>query len=440
MRAKAVFLLPFVALVFFACTPPGGTPTSATIGLKLTNNQVMTSATSRSAIGQTDASGLLSYQVAITSIQLITDATITGTGLDNPQQTLTLYENPVVISDSTAADPATQGFIDLLDSTALAGFTHTHTLTTADAGVYQYLFITYAPYVRFNAQVSLNGSGATKLYSKAGGTFINSTTAPVPSTGQGWFTDNSGADFSSAPSALATVRVGSGGSFMKFAKPLTITTDDLANGVQLKLMLVFDPVGAITAAERNGVYAGGAFYDMNLNGFDVPIPSLGALVSTVGKTVVMETYTATIHETKSDLISDRSNSVNAWNSQWFKQRIEIYSLAEDPGTILSVQLTNLIEPSSKLSTTSTDWVAPPPVYSPMYFTTTDGKLSLQDYNHADLVGGLARLNSVGQTGTAAFTYETSMDPNPATGTAYSTLQPKTDTLTYTLQEIRTLPN
>jgi len=453
MRHITVVAVIAVSLAVSSCRPPGGlgTPTAARIGLKVTNNQVMSSAVSRSMIGQTDASGLLSYQVAITKIQLITDATITGTGWSDPVQSLTLYENPVAIDDASAANESTGGFVDLLDSSALDAFSPRYTLTTADAGVYQYLFISYAPYVRFKAQVAMDNAGTTRLYSKSGGTFVYSTTASpvVPSTGMGWFTDDSGADFSTGPAELATVKIGSGGSIMKFAKPLTITEDDLAKGIQLKLMLVFDPVGAITAATKStsvnqlgqpADFVGGSFFDGNLSGFDVPIPTMGALVSAEGQTVVMETYTTAIHETKSDG-SDRSTNSSAWNSQWFRQRIEIFSLAEDPATILSVQVTNLIETASKASTTSSSWAPPPPAPSPLYFTTSaDGKLSMQDYNHQDIVGGLQRLTSVGQTGTADFTYSSSMAPDPAVAAPYSSFQPKTETLGYTLEAIRTVAN
>ena len=223
MRLSIFALAVLLSLTFASCptgtTPSGaaGATTNAVISLKLTNNQVMTSATSRAIIGQSDAIGLTSYQVAITRIQLITDATINGTGWSNPLQSLTLFENNSAITDANAADPTTPGFVDLLDPAALTAFTHAQALTTADAGIYQYLFVNYAPYVRFQGSVSL--SDASKLYTKSGGSFVYSTTAVplVPSTGEGWFTNDSTADFSTSPAALATVKIGSGGSIMKFA-------------------------------------------------------------------------------------------------------------------------------------------------------------------------------------------------------------------------------
>ena len=77
----------------------------------------------------------------------------------------------------------------------------------------------------------------------------------------------------------------------------------------------------------------------------------------------------------------------------------------------------------------------------MYFTTAlDGTLSMQNYQHTDLVGNFSRKTIVSATGSAAFTYGSTMNPDPAIRTALGSITPKTETLTYTLDAIRTLAN
>jgi hypothetical protein len=406
-RVVTPIALASIASGMVACSAGAGSA-GQTKGSSIRTRLTTTAATSTgtlktmsSPVGKTAASGL---EYFITGITICESLDVQGTGFHNGQNCLDLYQgdSSVFAYDpsgdlSPLADVArrtTTGFVDLMNGASLASIGGDKTLTHADAHGYSWGTITWAPPIKVRATVPLNGGGAT-LFTHDGLT----TFTLMPDGFRDYYTVAS-PSMLMAPAESAVALLPNGGNWFKFQSPLVITSDDIDQGKTWVLDLVFNPDGLVQGMSvgTDPPPPGVAVRDLDstgatARGITVPMLDLAPVPHRQDDAVVRESYFAPL----------------SLDGSPFEVRLELYSLANDPGqTIYGVGIQSLL---------TTDSSSIPPTVSKISFVGAEpaGTIAFESWSHTPILTGFSRGQNVGDTTTASLVCATTADPAVAMG-------------------------
>lgn len=352
-------------------------------------------------LGSVQAAGLLSLKYYIKSLGICQTANIQGTGFGMGPNCIILYETEPdakyeqpggAIPDATrykalmntARTDDNPNFIDLMSAQSRARMARTVTLTTEDAGEYQYGYVYWHYPIKLKAEVTL-GDGTT-IYSHDG-----EPTSFVDGNNYTHIISQSGTPLTTGPADEAVVLQQNGGTWFKFQTPFTVSADDITNGTSFKLALSFNPNGVVQAGGPNaGVNA--LLQDSPPNtpgyGFELPILDLSPVVSREGETAVRESYLF---------------PVSTATGNQFDIRYDLYYVQERPLTILAVETKTLVT-AQTTAPIGSGWSVS------FVVTEPDGALTFEKWDHSPILTGFKRAAAAGETATATLHCDGSSDP------------------------------
>lgn len=258
------------------------------------------------------------------SISFAKDLTLNGSSFSNATNTLNLYTSNLNASeynsygfDEASAD--TTNYVDLLDETALANKLNKE-VTITESGEYNFMTITWAQPYKIEA-TAYNASGEAVMSTKA-------------ATANEQITDNGGGgEYTYYRSTVGTmtddpstsektvVRFNNGGSFLRFAKPLTISAD----GGPYRIYLVYDPYQSIRAAKIGGESKLAQVVDSGDAWFSATLMNMAAVVCEAGDVIQ-----------RSRIRITRPTSEDA--NEQYDYLLQVYNLKKTPDEIAAVNV------------------------------------------------------------------------------------------------------
>jgi hypothetical protein len=330
--------------------------------------------------GAATAATLSSLEYYVRSIQVCESLVVRGSGFTDAAGCLELYtgNHDVLVGDlagdwaplAEEARALDEGYVDLMSADSRASLTRSTTLREQDVRSYNYGIITWALPVKIQAEIDL-GDGSF-LFTHDGVTMSELIGAD---NFRNYFT-RAATSLLEAPAEKAVVLLGNGGNWFKFQQPFEITPDDITEGRDWVLDLVFNPEGIIKGYE--GSYVNGHLREEDelgtpIRGITVPMIDLVPVPHRRSDHVVRESYLAEV----------------AIGPHAFELRVEVYSLEEDPNrSILGVDVKTLVTASSS---------EPPPDAAKVsrVATDSDGDLTFASFNDSELISNFVRLIDVG---------------------------------------------
>jgi hypothetical protein len=188
---------------------------------------------------------LESLQYFIQDISICQTATINGSGYNNKDGCITLYEGDRTPNYDTFnapeadADTNANHWIDLMDATSRAKLNKAISLNSAHAREYNYGFVNWYRPIKVKAKVPI-GDGTVTLSTKTADSYRLDSGTGINSQFTSLVTD-----MTSAGTELVTMVHSNGGSWFKFQKPFVITAADIESKASFNLDLVFNPEGII---------------------------------------------------------------------------------------------------------------------------------------------------------------------------------------------------
>jgi hypothetical protein len=253
----AVRSVPALLAIVASVLGCGGASSKAKI--RLVPNVIAGSQTSAIRIGSPAATNLHSLKYYITTIQLCQDLEEQGSGFNNPQGCIELYQNQGVVSQSdyetytvsqAQADTTAGHFVDLMTAEGQATLRQPVTLeipiadpnapdsgARSQAGVYRFGTIGFYRPIKVTAEFPILGQPGQYFRTRA-------VTNIIPGmTPDGRFNTNRVeiGDTLSGPTEETTYMLNNGGALFTFQKPFTITQADVDAQAEIKVDLVFNP-------------------------------------------------------------------------------------------------------------------------------------------------------------------------------------------------------
>ena len=335
---------------------------------------------------------LESFQVAIGSILLARDITISGSAWNNPTATLPLFDTPNQeyyrsFTATNAMDPANDPYyIDFMTAAGLGRLSTSAKFRAENLGEYNFAIVNWAQPFRVRAHIAL-GDGQT-VYTKPGA---------YDAAGR---RTNASASMMSGPAETAVVMKDNGGAWFRFLHPLTITASDLnttelvhdttyrdslGNFIdtlvpagQLSILMVFNPDEFLTAWDStNDAGGGNAMGDITgpnaMGNIQVPYLDATAVPYRQGEEVWRETYVFT------GATTDRGG---------VRTRLELYTIGDN---IVAASLRGLVGPAGEL-----------PFQPEQIFFVVDGTggtITAQTHDRSAILENFHRLATVGAAGT-----------------------------------------
>lgn len=357
--------------------------------------------TADKALGRRAASGMAahleSFQVAVSSVFLAQNISISGSAWGSPTGTLNLYETLGLMRSTITAANAMDAsndpyFIDFMSAAGRARLSSSGAFTERNLGDYNFVVVNWAYPFRVRGAVDL-GDGR-KIYTKAG---------PVDTA---MYQTRPASSMMTGPAETAVVIKDNGGTWFRFLRPLTLTTADLNTTMlvrdtsrrdsmgnvidtlvpagQLNVMLVYNPDGFLSGWD-SAATPGGNMRGASISGPDgvgnIEVPYLDATVVPyrTGEEVWRETY----------LFAGATPDARPVG---FRSRLELYLVGDN---VVAASLRGLAGPAGEM----------PLMSSNIFFVEAGagGTLNLQDSFHANIVGGLRRAGAVGTAGAASLT-------------------------------------
>lgn len=380
-----------------------GTPRGARIALQLTTPSTVARSVFRAELvaGAAWGAGLRSLSYLIRDIALCESLDVAGSGYQNPQGCISLYDGP---KGGLAYDPQgdltalgdearalSDGYVDLLDPEARARLARSTALTAQHVHDYNYGIITWALPIKVRAEVTL-ADGRT-LYTHDGVSrselvgadhYRNYYTAPSTPLDQG-------------PAEQAVVLLPNGGNWFKLQTPLRITAEDLAQERAIALDLVFDPDGLVKgyAGDRSsGALREDSDAGTPLRAISLPMLDLAPVPHYADQRVVRSVYRGPL----------------TLGSEAFDVRIELYGLEADPTrAVYGVDTKTLVNADTR---------SVPPDFSKVSYVVreADGSLSLFSWKRS-LIAHFAEAAAPGDTSQASVVCGTHQDRAAAEGGA-----------------------
>jgi len=332
--------------------------------------------------GGSGTSGLTSLKYYINSIQICKNMTPSGTAFTNQSGCIELYRGgndshissngstPDYAAAMTYAKTLTSGYVDLLDSTALATLNGSATLKSGDGGDYKWGLINWGYPIKVKGSVTM--SDGTVLYTHDG-TYSNY------SGSSGGLTTSS-TSFSTGPADEAVISLPNGGTWFAFQ-----TAFHVDETKSYSVDLVFNPSGilkAINPAASNSPPLKDSSISMS-----IPFLNLSPVPHQASDTVSKETYIAQV---------DASSS-------HFDIRLELYYVSSDTSkTIYGVDAQTI----SRASTSSDSFSDFPKV---SYVESSSGTVTFEDYSQAAILSGFTRKSTAGETTTATLSCATTFN-------------------------------
>lgn len=353
------------------------------------------------ALGRRAASGMAadleSFQVAVTSVFLAQNITISGSAWGSPTGTLNLYETLGLMESSITAANAMDAsndsfYIDFMSAAGRARLSSSGAFTEQHLGDYNFVVVNWAYPFRVRGAVDL-GDGR-KVYTKAG---------PVDTA---MYQTQPTSSMMTGPAETAVVIKDNGGTWFRFLRSMTLTTADLTTtqlvrdtsrrdsmgnvidtlvpAGQLNVMLVYNPDGFLSGWD-SAATPGGNMRGASISGpggvGNIEVPYLDATVVPyrTGEEVWRETYLFT-------------GATPDARPVGFRSRLELYLVGDN---VVAASLRSLAGPAGEM-----------PLYASNIFFAeagAGGTLDLQDHSHTNIVGGFRRESVVGTAGAASLT-------------------------------------
>ena len=351
-------------------------------------------------VGGGTAAGLESFQVAVGSIFMARELTISGSAWSNPVGFLGFYDAPELggaghdfITGANALDADKDRFyVDFMTAAGRERITNTATFTEAELGEYNFVLINWAQPFRVRGSVSL-GDGRT-VYTKPG-VYDPATGASVSS-----------ADMMTGPAETAVAVKENGGTWFRLLKPLILTGADLTTtelvrdtsrrdsaghvidtlvpAGQLNVMLVYNPEGFLTAwdtayADPRGMGRAEVIGPGGIGNIHVPYLDATVVPFRTGEEVWRETY----------LFTGEHPAAAGYG---IRTRFEVYTVGDN---VVAASLRALVGPAGEAPLESGN----------VFFAEngTGGALEFQSHDHSPVVGGFHRLTALGAAGAANLT-------------------------------------
>ncbi len=334
--------------------------------------------------GQVTASDLESLKYYITDISICKSMTINGTGYSGQSGCISVYRQSQDYDYDTfvAEDAAqeTEKFVDLMSASDLAKLAKTTYLSEEHTGDYYYGKVDHYRPVKVTASIKLNDD--TTVYTK------NGTSTWISGSGINAAYVTQVSDITQGPAEESIVVLPNGGSWFKFEKPFTITSEDVENETTFQMKLAFNPEGVIKA--YNQTSGNQAIQDTDNNyGIVVPLMPFTPVIYRLSETARKESY----------LFSYTSTNASTYNS--FDFRLELYTIEEDTSNSIYAAdtLTLLIRDYDDTYTDVTH------VYRPFSVAASSDSTpvySFVNYLDDNFITNFTRSTNAGETGTATF--------------------------------------
>jgi hypothetical protein len=395
----------------FSSTPPGSSsstsspPDPASIDLRVSKPEALEALAYRAfQAGSASAASLESLKYLIRSIQVCEDMQPQGSGFQNPSGCLELYRgNESALAYDLNQDwtplveqarQVTDGYVDLMDADARSALGTSTQLTSAHVRDYNYGIITWALPVKLKASVAL--ADGSFLYTHDG---LGTSEVLGVDMVRNYFTE-AGSSLRSGPAEEAVVLLPNGGNWFKFQQPLAITEDDVTQGRDWVLDLVFNPDGIVKGYE--GEYVSGSLRNSadggaSVRSIHVPMLDLVPVPHRLSEHVVRESYVGHV-----DL-----------GTTGFDVRLELYSVEGGSGAVLGVDAKSLV--------TAESTEIPPEMSKISYVTEADGGSALDfgSWSGTSIITGFQRVTSPGERTHAGIVC--SQHGDPATGAGGSAI-------------------
>lgn len=336
------------------------------------------------------SSGLSSFKLYISSIDVCENMTISGSGYSGTSGCSTIYENRTDDYDTfgvTEAAAASSGkYIDLLSATDRATLTKSVSVT---AGSYNFGSINWYKPIKMTGEVARTNGSTLKTKACASNDTNGNCIVTAMETGS---------------AAESIVKLNNGGSWFRFLKPFTVAADD---SVEMDLAFDLDQkvfggpnVSNGGVIQNSGCTTGGG----SVCGIFAPMLKVIPVPRKTGETTMVETY-----------------DMSTTNSTEWKLRVQVYyNSADTAKTILAADIFPI-----PTATTNSNLVTAVYVYS--VETTSAGVNTFKTYDGSDTLTAFTR----GTTGSATLTC-----PTGATLPGCSSTAP----MTWTSRTVRQLAN
>ncbi len=317
-----------------------------------------------------------SLEYYISSLQICTSLTTSGTAFSNAQGCTTLYQQSASSysaydADSARADADPTHYLDLMSPTTTA--TLNQAVTTLAAGSYNYVIATWYRPVKVTGTIAL-----------ASGSYFTHDGVVDTATG----VTHVAGSLLTGPAGESVVDLPNGGTWFKFQAPFVVAADSAS----YVLDLVFDPDRLL----KGGAMASNASIQDStaaLHGIYVPFLDLSPIVHKATDSAVKETY------------------VFAGPSQ-FSLRAELYYLQSDTTkTIYGIDFKTLYTATTSINVTDPQRV--------FFVATAGGTTQFLDYQQAPMLTGFTR-SATG--GTVTLNCQTTLfSTDPCSGQASVTM-------------------
>ncbi len=305
-------------------------------------------ALSTALVGQAGVAELKSLEYRFLSIQICEKMEVNGTGFNNPENCLLIYDGQVdqsaygdlppkksdknsdgqlkypsqnefdvavaayeaqVQARHTAALADTK-YINLRDPTSVKKLSAQLKLTDKDAHAYSFGLVSWYRPIRVKASAALIGASPAKtVYTKDG-------PAAIEVVGMDSYlkhVTNAASDMTAGPAEVAVIEHPNGGSWFNFPMPFVITTDDLKAKKNFKLKLTFNPHAVVKAFDdQNQGQLKDTTNDVSIS---IPMLHLTPIAHAADKVILKETYSL--------------EHIPGGADEPFFARVELYSIKGD---------------------------------------------------------------------------------------------------------------
>jgi hypothetical protein len=396
-RHRIIFL--FLAVFVSACggnnSSGGGNGNQASLNFEILSTASTTSRPSAIyrhsglmeaavANGQVSASNLTSLKYYITDISICKSMTINGTGYSGQSGCISVYNAERLYNYDTfvAEDAAeeTEHYVDLMSSVDLSRLAKTTFLSNDDIGDYHYGKVDHYRPVKLTASIQLNDD--TVVYTK------NGTSTLISGSGIDATYVTHVSDITTGPAEESIVVLPNGGSWFKFEKPFTLTSDDVENETTFQMKLAFNPEGVLKA--YNYTSSNQAIQDQTNNyGIVVPLMPFTPVIFRSTEAAKKESY----------LFSYTSTMGSPYNS--FDFRLELYTVEEDTSdSIYAADTLQLLLRDYEENATDVTQVFRP--FSVIASNDATPVYAFVNWLNNDFITDFTRGTNVGNTGTAIF--------------------------------------
>ncbi len=303
-------------------------------------------ALSTALVGQASEAELESLEYRFSSIQICEKMEVNGTGFNNPQNCLVIFDDqgedgeygglpptkmefPVQVdfdaavaayeakvqARHAAALADTTKYINLMDPESVKKLSAELKLTDKDAHAYNFGLVNWFRPIKVKGSAALIGASPAKtVYTKDG-------PAAIEVVGLDAYlkhVTNAATDMTAGSAEVAVIEHPNGGSWFNFPAPFVITLDDIKAKKNFKLKLTFNPDAVVKAFDDEN--KGQLKDNTNHVSISIPMLHLTPIAHAVDQVIQKETY-----------LLER---IPGGSVEPFYARVELYSVKNDPAKIV----------------------------------------------------------------------------------------------------------